>query len=301
MANDKVITSQALVQIFEKCLADKWGYIWGTAGVLWTQARQTALEKTTDENRKMSRKYGGKWIGHWVADCSGMFVYAFKQFGKGMSHISSNIYISYCDNKGALTAEKKKALRPGTAVFTGDSAKKHPHVGLYVGGGNVIEAKGTIAGVIKSSIDEKRWTWWGELKGVQYDGAAPQPEKQEETGKTMQTIRKGNKGALVTKLQEMLQELGYSLGICGIDGDFGVATEKAVKEFQKNHDGPDGRALAIDGVVGPATWAALEAAVKGRQPEEPAEEKYTVTIRGLTKGQADELCRTWKEATMAKE
>ena len=301
MANEKVMTGTALVEIFEKCLDDGWGYIWGTAGVLWTQARQNQLDKTTDSNRAMSRRYGEKWIGHWVADCSGMFVYAFKQFGKSMSHISSNIYISYCGNKGQLTAALKKTIRPGTAVFTGDSAKKHPHVGLYIGGGYVIEAKGTVAGVVKSSIDEKRWTWWGELKGVQYDGAAPEPGGQEDAG--MQTIRKGNKGELVRKLQKMLQELGYSLGICGVDGDFGVATEKAVREFQKDHDGPDGRALAMDGVCGPATWAALEAAVKAKEekPEEPAEEKYTVTVRGLDRAQAEEICKTFEGATMTKE
>jgi hypothetical protein len=30
----------------------------------------------------------------------------------------------------------------------------------------VIEAKGTQSGVIISNVTEKKWTYWGELKGV---------------------------------------------------------------------------------------------------------------------------------------
>lgn len=172
-----MIQATDLIGKFREALDNNFGYIWGTAGVMWTEARQRQLEQTTDENRAMSRKYGSKWIGHMVADCSGMFVWAFKQLGSSnMSHISSNIYISYCtSNKGRLTDDLKKAIRPGSAVFTGDTAGKHPHVGLYIGDNEVIEAKGTVNGVIKSALTDKKWTFYGELKDVNY-GDAPQPE-----------------------------------------------------------------------------------------------------------------------------
>ena len=78
MANEKVISTQALIDKFKQALADKWGYIWGTAGTMWTAAKQENLEKTTDSDRANSRKYGSQWIGHMVADCSGLFVWAFK-------------------------------------------------------------------------------------------------------------------------------------------------------------------------------------------------------------------------------
>jgi hypothetical protein len=53
----------------------------------------------------------------------------------------------------------------------------------------------------------------------------------------------------VTYLQQLLGQAGYDPG--AIDGDFGNGTLRAVQAFQ----GDNG--LAADGVVGPATWAAL--------------------------------------------
>ena len=287
------IKASDLVSKFEYALNNDWGYIWGTAGVMWTKARQAALEKTTDEKRAMSRKYGSKWIGHYVADCSGMFVWAFAQFGLKMSHISSTIYKSYCSPKGQLTSALKASLKPGTAVFTGETAGNHPHVGLCVGGGDVIEAKGTQAGVIKSKLSDKKWTFYGELKNVEYDNTpvpAPDPDDgfPDNTG-WRPTIRRGNKGADVIECQTMLTRLGYDIGNCGIDGDFGRATEAAVKEFQRDHR------LVVDGVVGVMTWDALDKAI-AQLNEKPIEKTYSVIIRGLDKTQAEAIANNYPGA-----
>ena len=64
------------------------------------------------------------------------------------------------------------------------------------------------------------------------------------------TVKRGSKGADVKALQEKLVMLGYALDC---DGDFGPATEKAVKGFQTLNG------LEVDGVVGSATWAKLNA------------------------------------------
>ena len=57
------------------------------------------------------------------------------------------------------------------------------------------------------------------------------------------------KGDAVKLAQQLLEDYGYSLG--PIDGDFGVNTENAVKQFQTDYG------LAVDGIVGPKTWAML--------------------------------------------
>lgn len=69
-------------------------------------------------------------------------------------------------------------------------------------------------------------------------------------------LRFGSKGTAVKQLQENLLGLGYKLPIYGADSDFGSETERAVKAFQRDHS------LEVDGIVGPMTYAALDAAVE---------------------------------------
>ena len=282
------ISPQALIEKFQYALDNKWGYILNTAGEKWT------AEKQAKSTNKMTIEYGRQWIGHYVADCSGLFAWAFKQLGGYMYHGSNTMYKSYCTAKGTLSNGKRTdgvALKPGTALFTG-TENDRGHVGLYIGGNDVIEAQGTKAGVIKSKADNKKWTWWGELKGVDYGGNVNQgfPEK---TG-WHPTVRRGMKGDDVRELQSKLYKLGYNLGSYGIDGDFGRATEAAVKEFQEDHK------LTVDGVAGPMTWDALDKAVQNVSSK-PAEKKYTVCIHGLDKIQADALLTKYPGATCTEE
>ena len=63
------------------------------------------------------------------------------------------------------------------------------------------------------------------------------------------TLRRGDKGRAVSRLQALLQERGIYEG--KIDGYFWWGTEAAVCAFQHRHG------LKRDGIVGPKTWAAL--------------------------------------------
>lgn len=66
-------------------------------------------------------------------------------------------------------------------------------------------------------------------------------------------LRKGANGDSVVALQWLLNRAGAAIPTLKTDGGFGPMTEAAVMAFQK------ARGLAADGVVGPATWAALRA------------------------------------------
>jgi hypothetical protein len=70
-----------------------------------------------------------------------------------------------------------------------------------------------------------------------------------------QTLKPGDTGQQVKILQRALATLGYSPGTP--DGDYGPATQIAVEKFQV------AKKLAEDGVVGPATLAALQKALSG--------------------------------------
>jgi len=75
------------------------------------------------------------------------------------------------------------------------------------------------------------------------------PAAQQGSGKSHAAVRRGSRGEDVTVLQKQLAVLGYTVG--NIDGIFGIKTQEAVRAFQADRD------LAVDGIAGPKTWAAL--------------------------------------------
>lgn len=276
-----MINPSDLISKFQYALDDHWGYIWGQWGGTWTQAKQNAA------SREMTVKYGSKWIGHRVADCSGLFRWAYSELGEAIAHGSNSIFDRYCSAKGTLKNGKRTDgadLLPGTAVFTGD-AKEHGHIGLYIGNGKVIEAAGTRQGVIKSDVTDSKWTYWGELKAVDYGYPVSSPS----TPPTVErpTLRRGDKGDAVILLQSELIRLGYPLPKYGVDGDFGKETEMAVKQFQQDNR------LTADGVVGPKTWKALDGS--------EAMKMYTVTIQHLARHEAEAMVKSYKNASMMEE
>lgn len=72
---------------------------------------------------------------------------------------------------------------------------------------------------------------------------------------TLNVLKKGSEGAQVKALQNLLIGYGYKMENNGktykADGDFGTATENAVKKFQGDHG------LDDDGIVGALTWNEL--------------------------------------------
>ena len=123
-----MISAQSLIDCFRLALSEKWGYIWGTSGEIWSVEKQRALEKTTDPDRAQGRMYGNRWIGRKVADCSGLFTWAFRRLGGTMYHGSNTMYLKWCAAKGKLTNGHRtdgQTLKPGTAVFTYNEKKSN--------------------------------------------------------------------------------------------------------------------------------------------------------------------------------
>lgn len=82
-------------------------------------------------------------------------------------------------------------------------------------------------------------------------GSPTPPPTPQPTPSGRPTIKRGDKGAAVTQLQNTLNRWYPSLPKLVADGDFGPATEARVKYFQSR------AGLTVDGVVGPRTWAGL--------------------------------------------
>ncbi len=250
-----MITAQELIAKFQFALDQKWGYIWGGTGQTWTQAKQDAA------TRSMTVKYGSRWIGKRVADCSGLFSWSFKELGWYMYHGSNTMWNKYCTSKGTLQGES--TIRPGTAVFLVNSAGSRHHVGLFIGDDTVIEAKGTAYGVVTSKLSH--WDEWGELTGVDYTNEGSET--------VVATLSKGDTGEAVRVLQNKLLALGYSLPKYGADGSYGAETTAAVVAFQTD------KGLVVDGICGPITLAALESVDVGdttTEQEVPTTKKVVI-------------------------
>lgn len=264
------IYANQLIKLFNQALNEKWGYIWGAAGETWTQTKQDTA------TRDMTVKYGQKWVGKRVADCSGLFSWAFKSLGGYMYHGSNTMWKKYCVTKGELkngTRNDGETLKPGSAVFMcKKNSTDYYHVGLYIGNNKVIEAKGTRYGVVTSKLST--WTHWAELKGVAYDDLVDKIVYVTLGQRTLKRTSPCMDGEDVKQLQTRLNSLGYSCG--SADGVFGFKTELALKRFQRASNIED------DGVFGPASLAAINnTVVPDKVPvaeEESAEPMQTYTV-----------------------
>lgn len=80
-------------------------------------------------------------------------------------------------------------------------------------------------------------------------------------------LEMGESGPYVEIVQRKLNHFDYGLDV---DGDYGVHTREAVKDFQREHD------LAIDGIAGPGTLSKLFAIVRNKEDDEMLETAVVV-------------------------
>lgn len=118
-----------------------------------------------DERLKQYRSQFGKQVydciglikGYvWTSDTSGKIVYR----SNGLEDLSADDTLKYaCKVKGSMST----ALDiPGMLVFMSG------HVGIYIGNGEVIEARGFNYGVVKTKLKDRKWTSWGLLDCLDY-------------------------------------------------------------------------------------------------------------------------------------
>lgn len=87
-------------------------------------------------------------------------------------------------------------------------------------------------------------------------------------------LKNGMEGPDVKELQSLLIQLDYDLGKWGADGDFGDATEEAVRFLQKKAK------ITVDGEVGPDTLKALEKELKVEDGDGEPENARYVRVKG---------------------
>ena len=133
-----------------------------------------------------------------------------------------------------------------TGMFVELRGAKYTDQSAYLGKGDILVTK--THGHTVVVLDD----------GVKYEGAV----EVREYALGDRLLKHGAEGADVKQLQQYLIQLDYDLGRWGVDGEFGDATELAVKAFQKD------KGMDADGQYGKKTHAALIAAAKANRQEE---------------------------------
>lgn len=170
------MTAEQLIAAFQGYLAAGDGYIPGTAGEMWTQAKQ---DKMAAKNA-MVQRYGSRWIGHRVEDCSGAFVRAYKAHCLTIYHGSNAIARKFTVELLPVSAAAPgmaafKVRKPGEKGYALPTAyRKSPdlndyyHIGLVdADGQHVINAQSTQTGVVRSRLSDG-WDYVGWLKEIKY-------------------------------------------------------------------------------------------------------------------------------------
>ena len=144
---------------------------------------------------------------------------------------SANALYTACKSKGEMSTMPEV---PGILVFFPG------HVGVYIGGGEVIEARSRRYGVYKSKLADRPWKTWGYCPYISYE--------QKMVSLELPVLKKGAKGTSVKAMQILL--IGYGADI-EADGSFGGATLRALKAYQESVG------LEADGSCGGKTWRKL--------------------------------------------
>lgn len=201
-------------------------------------------------------KSAAKWSGPW--DCAEFVSWCVYQvtgtlYGcDGGDPASADAYTGYWQRdvelRGTAVAPADAALIPGAIVLRAPSTNKGGHIVIASGDGSTIEAHSTSLGVIKGDLDGRSWTHGILVPGMTYSRNAGVY-----TFSAMPPIYKLTSpymhGAEVTKIQRRLRATVAKALAC--DGVYGPATAAAVRSFQLMND------LVPDGEVGPQTRKAL--------------------------------------------
>lgn len=148
-----------------------WGYVWGTFGdVLDESALADRALRYPNSVAPHMDFIMENWLGYRAADCSGLIkAYGWYEPGIGINY-GANGYPDWDANTMYENAQESGPIDsipeiPGIAVWCDG------HIGIYIGGGIIVEAMGTEYGVVKTELDGytgSRWTHWLKLEGITY-------------------------------------------------------------------------------------------------------------------------------------
>ena len=172
---------------------------------------------------------------------------------------------NFIQNAGGLTVDQTPTLgacmvwRKGATLSGGDGAGHVAIVEQILSPTRIVTSESGygVATPFWTKTRDKGDGNWSAGSGYTFLGFIRNPAVSGETpgkeGDDMQlpVLRSGNKSETVRALQALLTGYGVSVGTSGLDGSFGPATYKALREYQSQSG------LDPDGICCPKTWGKL--------------------------------------------
>lgn len=143
-------------------------YWYGTFGQIASAQLLSAKKKQYPKYYDQSKykKIFKEQYGHRVFDCIGLIKgYLWSESPtstpkyKASQDVDANRALTLCTESGNI---KTMPDVPGVCVFMKN------HVGVYIGGGTVVEARGHDYGVVKTQLKSRTWTSWGKIPWITY-------------------------------------------------------------------------------------------------------------------------------------
>lgn len=162
------------------------GYIYGATGWICTAKRRLEQAAQYPEYADTILGTGAKWDGLQCYDCAQLVRRALEQIGiKPPSGATSQWKSSIWADKGEISTMPDEA---GIILYRQTADKKMQHTGIYIGGGEVVDARGHKYGVMRSLITSYPWTHWAK------------PDESLANKKDEKETKIVNRSAVVTKI-----------------------------------------------------------------------------------------------------
>lgn len=244
--------------------------------------KQQTIERAVSFMEELARddRHGYDQAQRWGErgdyDCSSAVITAWERAGvpvktAGASY-TGNMYAVFLAC-GFADVSRSVNLANGSGLERGDVLlNMRNHTAMYCGNGQEVEASinergGTTGGQPGDQTGReflirayRNYPWdcvlryKGEGGDPQEIPAAAAPKNNTRHGTCqiiLPVLAKGDTGPVVAAAQAALHFMHYALGSAGIDGDYGPATEAAVRNYQQTNG------LDADGEIGAETWSKI--------------------------------------------
>jgi len=168
-------TNLGLVKFAKKTLVENWGYVRGTYGKKLTETiLQEKIEQCGTHVTKFLDFIRKNYMGRRTVDCV-CFIKSYIWWDDVKGEPAYQKYINGIlvdvTADSMFNAAKVKGRIATIPDIPGVCVYKTGHIGIYAGHGQVIEAKGTVDGVVQTSlkgIGSSNWTFWFKCPYIEY-------------------------------------------------------------------------------------------------------------------------------------